>query len=68
MDFALYPKEGGYPRLWRYVEDEHMTEMGIVTTLDAKQNLLRINRPLFDQLSPAEQNIVLRTHRVTEYV
>lgn len=67
MAFALCP-DGGPPRLWRFVEDDTMTMNRVVSLLDAKQNLLIINRPLFDQLVPINQHQVLRTQAKIEYV
>lgn len=68
MDFALAPSNGGPPRLWRYVEDEEMTTLRIVSKLEAEQNLLIINRALFDQLDEMSRHQVLRTHAKHEYV
>lgn len=67
MAFALCP-DGGPPRLWRFVDDDELTEAGVVSRLDAKQNILLVNRGLFDQLTPLNQHMVLRTHAATEYV
>lgn len=62
--FALNPDEGP-PRLFRFVYD---LPDEVIATLDEKNNLLRINRPLFEQLSEHEQASVLRTHAVTTEV
>lgn len=68
MDFAMCPTEGGYPRLWRFVDDAEMTKLRMVSKLDTKQNLLIINRPLYDQLQEMDQHQLLRTHAKHEYV
>lgn len=67
MSFALCPDDG-LPRLWRFVEDETMTTDNVVSILDSDQNLLVINRTLFDKLGEHEQHIVLRTQHHLEYV
>lgn len=67
MSFALCPDDG-LPRLWRFVEDETMTKDSVVSILDSGQNLLVINRTLFDKLGEHEQHIVLRTQHHLEYV
>jgi hypothetical protein len=65
--FALCP-DGGLPRLWRFVEDDDMTEARIVSKLDPNMNVLLINRTLFDQLGELNRIMVLRTHALIEYV
>lgn len=67
MAFALCPDDG-LPRLWRFVDDEAMTTDRVVSALDSKKNLLVINKPLYDQLLPMDQHILLRTQRRFEYV
>ena len=67
MSFALCPDDG-LPRLWRFVEDETMTTDNVVSILDSDQNLLVINRTLFDKLGELERHIVLRTQHHLEYV
>jgi hypothetical protein len=66
MTFALCPDDG-LPRLWRFVDDDTMTTAKLVALLDAKQNLLIINRPLFDQLGEMDRHQVLRTHSRCTY-
>jgi hypothetical protein len=56
MDFALCP-DTGPPRLLRF----DLEGDGVVSILDAEQNLLRINKRLFDQLDANDQARVLRT-------
>jgi hypothetical protein len=67
MVFALCPDEGP-PRLWRFVDDETMTAASMVSLLSKKDNILIINKPLFDQLGELNQHMVLRTHARCEYV
>lgn len=64
--YALAP-EGGYPRLWRFVQDGVLPE-GVLCTLDKEYNLLRINKRLFEKLTTSEQYQVLRTHAKKIYV
>jgi len=66
MPFALCP-DNGPPRLWRFVADDNMTAARLVALLDAKQNLLIINKPLFEQLGETDQHQVLRTHSRCTY-
>jgi hypothetical protein len=58
MAFAICPDQG-YPRIWRYVDT---MPPDIVATLDRAQNVLVINKPLYDQLDDLSQVRVLRTH------
>jgi hypothetical protein len=72
MGFALCPDEGP-PRLWRFVEEGSVQSVAmsgekIVSLLDKKQNLLLVNRPLYDQLGELNRHMVLRTHARIEYV
>lgn len=67
MGFALCPDEGP-PRLWRFVDDEIMTAANMVSLLSKKDNILIINKPLFDQLGELNRHMVLRTHARCEYV
>lgn len=68
MSFALCP-DGGLPRLWRFVEaDRTMTEGCIVSVLHREENILIINRALYDQLGELERHIVLRTQNEREYI
>jgi hypothetical protein len=67
MGFALCPDEGP-PRLWRYTDDDQMTSGRMVSMLDAKRNILLINKPLFDQLGELDKHRLLRTHARFEYV
>ena len=59
MSFVMCP-ENGYPRLWRYVGPGVLPE-GVLSTYDEKQNLVVINKELFDTLPPFQQREVLRT-------
>jgi len=61
MDFAFCP-EKGYPRLMRYVPSEAMPTPTTITTLDREQNVLVINKPIFDRLTELDRHRVLRTH------
>lgn len=61
MAFAICPDEG-YPRIWRYVESNLMPSIDTVATLDRAQNVLTINRELFDALDVLDKVRVLRTH------
>ena len=67
MGFALCPDEGP-PRLWRFVDDDIMTAASMVSMLDKRQNLLIVNKPLYDQLGELNQHMLLRTHARHEYV
>jgi hypothetical protein len=64
MAFAICPDEG-LPRLWRFVEGG--LPPGVISVLDAKQNLLCIDKELFGKLSELDQIQVLRTHARYEY-
>lgn len=57
MTFAICP-EGGYPRLFRF----DITDDRVLSELDEAQNLLRINKYLFDQLPEHLQHEVYKTH------
>lgn len=61
MGFALCP-DNGPPRLWRFVDDDILTAGRIAAMLDAEQNLLIVNRPVFDTMTEQDQHITLRTH------
>lgn len=62
MDFAFCPDEG-YPRLMRYVSSEAMPTPNTITTLDREQNVLVINKPIFDRLMELDRHRVLRTQK-----
>ena len=62
MDFAFCP-EKGYPRVMRYVSSEVMPTPTTITTLDREQNVLVINKPIFDRLLEMDRHRVLRTHK-----
>lgn len=67
MDFALCPKNG-LPRLWRFVGAEALP-VGVLATLDVAQNLLIINREVFDRMFYSDRNMLLKTRNpVTEYI
>ena len=55
-DFAICPRNGP-PRLFRFdINDDR-----ILSELDPKKNLLRINQYLYDRLTPAQQQEVFKT-------
>lgn len=56
MDFALCP-DNGPPRLLRF----DLEGDGVVSILYPEENLLRINKRLFDQLDENDQSRVLKT-------
>lgn len=60
MSFTLNPDDG-LPRLIRYLPASEFPSTDTIAMLDAKNNLLRVNRSLFDQLSKDEQGRVLTT-------
>jgi hypothetical protein len=60
MVFALCPDDGP-PRLWRFVAPGELPP-GVISELDAEQNILRIDRELLVLLPELEQHRVLRTH------
>ena len=62
MDFAFCP-EKGYPRVMRYVSSEAMPTPTTITTLDREQNVLVINKPIFDRLLEMDRHRVLRTQK-----
>lgn len=59
MAFALLPDDG-LPRLFRFYKGYDDDPLAMLVKQD---NLLIINRTKYDQLSPLQQNVVLRTHR-----
>ena len=65
MSFAICPDDG-LPRLWRFVASGSLPEE-VIATLDKAQNLLTIDRGLFEQLAPLEQHMLLRTHAPVNY-
>jgi hypothetical protein len=67
MAFALCPDQGP-PRLWRFVDDDVMTADRVVSILDSGQNILVINKPLYEQLGELNRHMLLRTQRHLEYV
>jgi hypothetical protein len=56
----MFPANGP-PRLIRYVTPEVMPNSKTVSMLDEKNNLLFVQRELFDLLTPHEQRRVLAT-------
>lgn len=58
--FALCP-DGGLPRLIRFVT----LEGNILATLDAQQNLLRIDKEKYELISEEDQRRVIMTHAAT---
>jgi hypothetical protein len=61
-DFAFCPK-GRPPRLERFVEPGTLPGVNLLALYDAKQNLVIINRELFDKLSREDQRKTLRTQQ-----
>ena len=59
-DTVLCPDKG-LPRLIRY--DLPDNELDLVSVLNIEQNLLRINRVLFDMLSEMQQDWVIKTRK-----
>lgn len=60
MSFAFVPDDGP-PRLIRFVGPDQFPSSDTIATLDRPNNLLRVNRELFEQLDKEEQEKVLRT-------
>lgn len=58
--FQLCP-DTGPPRLIRFVASADMPAPDVIATLDPRQNLLRIDREVFDLLDRLDQEMVLRT-------
>jgi len=58
---AVFPDDAP-PRLWRFVESAAMPHPDVVAMLDKKNNVLRVNRDLFDTLDRDQQKRVMRTH------
>ena len=65
MAFAICPDDG-LPRLWRFVEPGGLPR-GVMASLDAEQNLLIIDKELFDRMDWIDQHMLLRTHAPTTY-
>jgi len=61
MVFAFCP-DNKPPRLMRYVDPSDLPHDDVVSTLDKDQNILRINRVLFEKLDRMQKHRVLRTH------
>ncbi len=59
-DTVLCPKDG-LPRLIRY--DLPDNDIDCVSVLNTEQNLLRVNRVLFDMLTEMQQNWVIKTRK-----
>ena len=62
MSSALCP-EGGPSRLIRFVEPGTLPDDTLVSLFDPRQNLLLIDRELFESLPYLEKHIVLHTTR-----
>jgi hypothetical protein len=62
MDFALCPDDGP-PRLWRFVAPGVLPP-GVLSTLDREQNILVIDKEIYDTLPWIDQHQTLRTHAV----
>jgi len=70
MTFNLCPDDGP-PRLWRFVAPGELGYSGgrpIVSMLLEENNLLIIDRELYDQLGWYDQHCLLRTHHAFELV
>lgn len=59
-DTVLCPKNG-LPRLIRY--DLPDNDIDCVAVLNFEQNLLRVNRVLYDMLTPMQQDWVVKTRK-----
>lgn len=59
--FAFVPDDAP-PRLVRFVGPGAMPGKGIVSMYDASNNLLIVDRAIYDALSLEQQRAVLRTH------
>ena len=59
-DTVLCPDKG-LPRLIRY--DLPDNDIDCVAVLNIEQNLLRVNRVLFDMLTPMQQDWVIKTRK-----
>lgn len=55
--------EGGFPRIFRFVEPGTIPARGVVALLDTSKNLLIIDKEKFSQLNEMHQQIVLTTGR-----
>jgi hypothetical protein len=53
------------PRLMRYVDAGAMPGPNLLALYDKGQNLLVINRTLYEQLTLEDQRTTLRTHRTS---
>lgn len=53
--------ENGPARVYRFRPASEMPSGDVISMLDAKTNVLRVNRDLFEMLSPPDQRLVLRT-------
>lgn len=53
------PNTNGLARLFRFVDN---LPEGVISEYDESNNLLRINKELFEALSPEQQKWVKRTH------
>lgn len=60
MTFALSKDEGGYkyPRIIRYVD----LESNILAMLDARFNLLQIDKNNFEHLTEEDKQTIIKTH------
>ena len=65
MDFTLCPDDGP-PRLIRFVSADELPTTTTLYLLDSGNNLLRVNRELFEQLTSTEQQRVITTRTTTE--
>lgn len=62
--FAFNPDDGP-PRIIRYVEPGTLPGKDLLSIYDPTQNLLIINKELFERLSATDKSQVLRTHRTS---
>lgn len=56
------PNYGGLARVIRWHPPEHFGNGSVLASLDRDENVLHVNRTLFDRLEPGEQRKVLHTN------
>jgi hypothetical protein len=64
MAFTFVPDDGP-ARIFRFVESGTLPSLKLLCVLDAKQNLLIIDREKFFKLNKVQQNAVKRTHALS---
>lgn len=62
MPFAFNPDDGP-PRLIRFVEPGTLPDKNLLAIYVKSDNLLIVDRKLYDTLSPVQQKLTLRTHK-----